>query len=199
MPRKFFRKWIPSHDALMANRHVARLGPRLRHHNLWHFNRRSVAGGVAAGLFAGLIPGSNPVQFTTGALLAIAGRVNLPIAVFVTLYSNPFTIVPLYFCAFQLGQLALFHRGEAPASLVPDLSGKGFGEWMPAVLEWMASAGKPLLLGIPLLALLLAVIGYFAVDWAWRLQVRCAWAARKRRRGKDGRSGDREIGRSKNQ
>ena len=183
MPLKFFKKWMPSHDAVMANRHVARLGPKLRHHNLWHFNRRSVAGGVALGLFAGLIPGSNPVQFTAAALLAIVARVNLPLAVAVTLYSNPFTIVPLYFCAFQLGKLALLQGGEAaPSSLVLDLSGKGVSEWMPAVLEWVTNAGKPLLLGIPLLALLLAIIGYFAVDWAWRLQVRCAWAARLRRR-----------------
>jgi uncharacterized protein (DUF2062 family) len=182
MPRKLFRKYLPSHDTVLANRHVARLGPRLRDHNLWHLNRRSVAGGVAVGLLAGLIPGSNPVQFTAAALLAVAGRVNLPIAVVVTLYSNPFTIVPLYFCAFQLGKLALFHRGEAPASLVPDLSGKGFGEWIPAALEWMAHAGKPLLLGIPLLALLLAVVGYFVVDWTWRVSVRCAWASRRKRR-----------------
>jgi uncharacterized protein (DUF2062 family) len=186
MPLKFFKKWLPSHDTVMANRHVARLGPQLRHHNLWHFNRRSVAGGVAAGLFAGLIPGSNPVQFTAGALLAIAGRVNLPIAVAVTLYSNPFTIVPLYFCAFQLGQFALLQSGEAPAALVLDLSGEEFREWIPTALEWLMSAGKPLLLGIPLLALSLAFVGYFVVDWAWRLQARCAWAARKRSRQKDG-------------
>ena len=96
MPRKLFRKFLPSHEAIRQNRYVAWFGPRLQHHNLWHLHRRSVAGGVAAGLFAGLIPGSNPVQFTAGAILAILARVNLPIAVLVTLYSNPFTIVPLY-------------------------------------------------------------------------------------------------------
>ena len=182
MLRNRFRKFLPSHEAVTANRHVARLGPWLQHHNLWHLHRRSVAGGVAAGLFAGLIPGSNPVQFTAAALLAIAGRVNLPIAVAVTLYSNPFTIVPLYYCAYRLGQLAMLQGGGALPSLDFHLEGKGFGEWLPAALDWLATAGKPLLIGLPLLALSLAVIGYFAVDWTWRLYVRCAWARRRRLR-----------------
>src|SRR3990172_280747 len=155
MPRKYFRKFLPSHDSIRSNRHIARLGPWLQHHNLWHLHRRSVAGGIAAGLFAGLIPGSNPVQFTAGALLAIAFRVNLPIAVLVTLYSNPFTIVPLYYVAFKLGQLALLEsNGELPP-LAFSLEGKGFSEWLPAALDWLTSVGKPLLVGLPLLAPLL--------------------------------------------
>ena len=64
-------------------------------------------------MFAGLIPGSNPVQFTAAALLAIGFHVNLPIAVIVTLYSNPFTIVPLYYLAFKLGQLVTLDSGTA--------------------------------------------------------------------------------------
>jgi hypothetical protein len=182
MPRKLFRKYLPSHESILANRYVAWLGPRLQHHNLWHLHRRSVAGGVAAGLFAGLIPGSNPVQFTAGTLLAIAGRVNLPIALLVTLYSNPFTIVPLYYMAFRLGQLVLLESGGALPSLAFELEGAGLREWIPAVLEWLGSVGKPLVIGLPLLALLLALIGYFAVDWTWRLYVRCAWQSRRRRR-----------------
>src|SRR5690348_18499421 len=111
MPRKFFRRLLPSHDSIRDNRHIARLGPWIQHPNLWHLHRRSVAGGVAVGLFTGLIPGSNPVQFTAAALLAVAGRVNLPVAVLVTLYSNPLTIVPLYYLAFKLGELALLESG----------------------------------------------------------------------------------------
>jgi uncharacterized protein (DUF2062 family) len=175
MPRKFFRKFLPGHDAIRNNRHIARLGPWLQHHNLWHLHCRCVARGVAVGLFAGLIPGSNPVQFTAGALLAIAFRANLPIAVLVTLYSNPFTIVPLYYIAFRLGQLALLT------------------EWLPAALHWLTSVGKPLLIGLPLLALLLALTGYFATLWAWRLYVRCAWQSRRRRRLRARASGPNHI------
>jgi uncharacterized protein len=182
MPRKYFRKFLPSHQAVRQNRYVAWFGPWLQHHNLWHLNRHSVAGGVAVGLFAGLIPGSNPVQFTAGALLSIAFHVNLPIAVLVTLYSNPFTILPLYYLAFKLGQAVLMQSGGGLPAAALSLEGKGFGEWIPAALDWLTSVGKPLIVGLPLLALLLAVAGYFLVSWAWQLHVRYAWYQRARRR-----------------
>lgn len=182
MLRKFFRRLLPSHDSVKANRYVAWFGPWLQHHNLWHLHRRSVAGGIAAGLLAGLIPGSNPVQFTAGALFAIAFRVNLPLAVAVTLYSNPFTIVPLYYVAFKLGQLVLLQNGGEPPAVAFNLEDKGFTEWLPAAFEWVMSVGKPLAIGLPLLALLLAVTGYVVTDWLWRLNVRCAWQRRRRRR-----------------
>src|SRR6476620_12793661 len=148
MPRKLFKKFLPSHESIKQNRYVACLGPRIQHPNLWHLNRRGVAGGVAAGMFAGLIPGSNPVQFLAASLLAIAFRVNLPIAVGVTLYSNPLTILPLYYAAFKLGQLALFQGTAEFPSIALDLEGKGFRQWIPAALDWLASVGKPLLVGL---------------------------------------------------
>ena len=181
MPRKLFRRFLPSHESIRQNRYVAWFGPRLHHHNLWHLHRRAVAGGIAAGLFAGLVPGSNPVQFTIGAILAIVFRVNLPLAVLVTLYSNPFTIVPLYLMAYGLGRLVLLQGSGVPTPPL-DLYGKSYTEWLPAVLHWLANAGKPLLVGLPLLALLLAITGYLAVDWTWRVYVRCAWQQRRRAR-----------------
>lgn len=182
MPRRYFRRFLPSHDSIRQNRYIAWFGPWLQHHNLWHLHRRSVAGGVAVGLFAGLIPGSNPVQFAAAALLAIGFQVNLPIAVFVTLYSNPFTIVPLYYAAFKLGQLVMLESNNGLPPLAFSLEGKGFSEWLPAVLNWLSSVGKPLLIGLPLLAVLLAVAGYFLVDWAWQWHVRYEWYRRRRRR-----------------
>lgn len=184
MPRRFFRKHLPSHAAVSENRYVARFGSWLRHHNLWHLHRRSVAGGVAVGMFAGLVPGSNPVQFAAAALLAIVFRVNLPIALIVTLYTNPFTIVPLYYLAFKLGQLVLMDSGGALPPLAFSLEGKGFTEWLPTALDWLASIGKPLLVGLPLLALLFSAIGYLLVRGAWRGYVISAWRRRRLVRAK---------------
>jgi uncharacterized protein (DUF2062 family) len=182
MPRKFFRRFLPSHDSVKQNRYISWFGPWLQHHNLWHLHRKSVAGGVAAGLFAGLVPGSNPVQFVVAALLAIAGHVNLPIALLVTLYSNPLTVVPLYYVAFKLGQFVMLEAGNGLPPLALDLEGKGFREWIPAALEWLSSVGKPLIIGLPLLAVILALVGYFVVDYAWQLHVRYEWSRRRRRR-----------------
>jgi uncharacterized protein (DUF2062 family) len=133
-------------------------------------------------MFAGLVPGSNPVQFFVASVLAVGFRVNLPIAVVVTLYSNPFTVLPLYYAAFKLGQFALARGDGDLPSMALALEGKGFREWIPAAWHWIMSAGYPLLVGLPLLALLLAFVGYFVVDFAWRLHVRYEWRQRQLRR-----------------
>ncbi|MBM3340490.1 MAG: DUF2062 domain-containing protein [Betaproteobacteria bacterium] len=184
MLRKYLRRVLPSHGTIRDNRYIARFGTRLQHHNLWHLHRRSVAGGVAVGLFAGLIPGSNPVQFTGGALLAVALKVNLPISVLVTLYSNPFTILPLYFLAFKLGQLLMFSGNSELPSLPAEFSGTALLSHLPEAFNWVISVGKPLLLGLPLLATILAAIGYFVTDWAWRMGVCYQWRVRARKRAR---------------
>ena len=182
MARKLFRKYLPSSETIRQHRYVACFGPRLQHHNLWHLHRRSVAGGVAAGMFAGLIPGSNPVQFLAASLLAIAFHVNLPIAVLVTLYSNPFTIVPLYYAAFKIGQVVLFRSDNDLPSIATALEGKGIREWLSTAVDWVMGVGYPLLVGLPLLAIILALAGYLLVDWGWRLHVMIEWRRRQTRR-----------------
>ena len=107
MPRKYFRKYLPSHESIQSHKHFGKLGRFLHHPNLWHLNRRSVSGGVAIGMFCGLIPG--PFQMLGAALMAIPCRVNLPVALITTLYTNPFTIVPLYLIAYWIGSQ---HRGQ---------------------------------------------------------------------------------------
>ena len=52
-----------------------------------------------------------------------------------------------------------------------NLEGGHFTDWLPAALDWLTSIGKPLLVGLPLLAMLFSAIGYIAVRWAWRWYV----------------------------
>ncbi|HRQ04516.1 MAG TPA: DUF2062 domain-containing protein [Nitrosomonas halophila] len=182
MPRKIFKKYLPSHESIQKNRFINFFGTRLHHHNLWHLHRHSVSGGVAAGLFAGLIPGSNPVQFFFATLFAVIFKVNLPIAVFVTLYSNPFTIVPLYVAAFTLGSWVTGSSIDSLPPLELDLLDKDLAEWIPILTDYLASFGKPLIIGLVLLASLLSVAGYFIVRGFWRLHVIHAWRKRAQRR-----------------
>jgi uncharacterized protein (DUF2062 family) len=101
----------------------------------------------------------------------------------VTFYTNPFTIVPLYVLAYGYGRLLL--RGRFEADVVPfewdwsDFIGSLDGLW-----DWTLSLGKPLGIGLVALAVTLAVIGYFAVDFAWRAHVTAAWRKRARSRAK---------------
>ena len=179
MPRKFFRKYLPSHDSVRKNRHVARFGGLLHHPNLWHLNRHSVAGGVAIGMFSGLVPG--PFQMLSAAILCILIKVNLPVALFTTLYTNPVSIGPLYLVAYQIGRLLVGGDGTATA-LAPEMDWSHLGAWLEAFGEWMLSLGKPLAIGLVALAVALAALGYLVVHVAWRAYVVLAWRRRARQR-----------------
>lgn len=180
MPRKFFRKYLPTHESVRQNRHIRFFGTALHHPNLWHLNRKSVAGGTAVGLFCGLVPG--PLQMLSAALLAILFRVNLPVAVILTWYTNPFTIVPLYYIAYKLGMFVTGGNGHVLPGGDLDLLGRPIVEWIPALFHWLAAMGKPFLLGLFLLALILAVSGYLLVIAAWRVHVMLSWKKRRRMR-----------------
>ena len=177
MPRKLFRKYLPSHQSIRENRYLRFFGAALQHHNLWHLHRRSVAGGVAIGMFCGLVPG--PLQMLSAALCAIVFRVNLPVATIVTLYTNPFTILPLYYVAYKLGLFVTGSQSAAPPRLDLQLFHLPVMEWIPAIAHWFALMGKPFAVGLILLALILAVAGYLLVLAAWRVHVVLSW--RKRR------------------
>jgi uncharacterized protein (DUF2062 family) len=108
--RKRIRKFLPDHEAIRGNRWLAPFENTLLHPRLWDLNRHSAAGAVAAGMFCGLIPG--PLQMLGAAICAVIFRVNLPLALLTTLYTNPFTIVPLYIVAFAIGQWVLPGPGQ---------------------------------------------------------------------------------------
>lgn len=178
MPRKYFRKYLPSHESVRNHKHLGKLGRLLHHHNLWHLNRHSVSGGVAVGLFCGLIPG--PLQMLGAALIAIPLRVNLPVALITTLYTNPFTIVPLYLLAYWIGSLV---TGDGGAMIAPpEFSWTQIGESSRALVDWSLALGKPLAIGLVLLAASLAALGWVAVHVAWRAWVTIQWRRRRRLR-----------------
>ena len=179
MPRKFFRKYLPDPDKLRSSRMVAAFGRWLHHPNLWHLNRRSVSGAVAIGLFSGLVPG--PLQMLTALLLAIPLKKNIPVALLVTFYTNPFTIVPLYLVAYAYGRFLL--PGVPAAQAEPFAFDWGhFAESMSGLGAWMVTLGKPLAVGLIALGSTLALLGYVAVQVGWRAYVVAAWRARARRR-----------------
>jgi uncharacterized protein (DUF2062 family) len=177
--RKFFHRYLPHHETVKSQPWLKPFGSWLHHPNLWHLHRRSVAGGVAIGLFCGLIPG--PLQIISAAIFAVLLRVNLPVAAFTTLYTNPFTILPLYVVAYELGAWVVgVHGGARLEHLAfPEMH---WHSWPGELLAWFQMLGKPLLIGLPLLALSLAIIGYVAVRVAWRVMVVLRWRARRQRR-----------------
>ncbi len=179
MPKKHFRKFLPDHDSVRANKYLRIIQPLLKHPNLWHLNRHSVAGGVASGLFGGLIPG--PLQMFVAAVLAIIFRVNLPVAVVTTLYTNPITWGPLILAAYAIGSLVTGGGGTPMTQLDFNWDTQNWMEFLPAFWTWLLGLGETFLIGNLILASLLALIGYFSVQIAWRLYI---LAYLKRRRGR---------------
>ena len=173
--RKHLKKYLPSHEAIHNNRWLRPFRNSLLHPRLWHLNRHSAAGAVAVGMFCGLIPG--PLQMLGAAACALVFRVNLPLAMFVTLYTNPFTIVPLYLLAYQIGRLATGdHSGFVDP---PAFDMTRFVAWTEAMQQWMLGVGKPLGIGLVLLAITLAVAGYFLTKAVWRVWLIRAWRRRQ--------------------
>jgi uncharacterized protein (DUF2062 family) len=180
--RKHLKKHLPNHEAVHNNRWLRPFRNSLLHPRLWHLNRHSAAGAVAAGMFCGLIPG--PLQMLGAAICALIFRVNLPLALLTTLYTNPFTIVPLYVLAYQIGR---FVTGD-PGGFVepPAFEMTRFVAWTESMQTWMIGVGKPLGIGLVLLAIMLAIAGYFLTKAAWRIWLIRAW----RRRGQARRAGN---------
>lgn len=176
MPKKYFKKYLPDHESIKQKPYLQWFGSILHHPNLWHLNRYSVAGGAAAGLFTGLFPPG--LQMISALVLAVILRVNLPVAVFATLYTNPFTTLPLYILAYQVGAWLTGSSMIPPPSLT-ELKTEGWSEWIPALFSWMVSLGTPFFIGIFVLGGVFAIIGYWVVRGGWRLYVVLAWRRRK--------------------
>lgn len=173
--RQLLKKYLPDHQSIHANPWLRPFASTLLHPRLWHLNRHSAAGAVAAGMFCGLIPG--PLQMLGAAICAQVFRVNLPLAMFVTLYTNPFTIVPLYVAAYQIGRLFL---GDSSNFVSPPAFDPGsFIAWTTAMQNWMIAAAKPLGIGLLTLACSLSILGYVATKAAWRFYLIRAWRQRK--------------------
>ncbi|MDP1606257.1 MAG: DUF2062 domain-containing protein [Rhodocyclaceae bacterium] len=183
--RNWLRRYTPDHAAVSENRWLYPFRNTLLHPRLWHINRHSAAGGVAVGLFCGLIPG--PFQMIFAALCAVFFRINLPLALITTLYTNPLTVVPLYVVAFGLGRIVMgvFGHGNSEFIHPPeygDVGAETLLAWIAALGDWVWQLGAPLAIGLPLLAAFLAIVGYLVVYVAWRIYLIRAWRHRARSR-----------------
>ncbi|OYV31301.1 MAG: hypothetical protein B7Z79_03135 [Thiomonas sp. 20-64-9] len=180
MARRWAKLLVRKFEAMQHNRWLRPFTQHITHPSLWSLSRRSVALAVAAGMIGGLIPG--PFQMLTAGALAMLLRCNFPIALVVTLYSNPITIVPLYLLAYKLGILV------SPAQTVQPLSAPPGFDWLHlwdstvALAQWAWNLGTPLFVGVPLLALILALLGYAITRLGWSLHLRLEWRARKEAR-----------------
>lgn len=179
-PRAGFdlRRFLPSPQSIHGNRWLRWIGPALHHPRLWRFSRRGLALGVALGLFFGLLVPVAQIPLSAGA--AVLLRANLPAAVACTLVTNPVTFGPVYYGAWQLGRVVLREPAEAGPPPLAAADAPAEGNWWQRTLQQVGGVGKPLLVGLALVACAAGLLAYFAVSWAWVLRV--GWQRRRRRR-----------------
>lgn len=168
--KKQLRRLLPDAQSLRQRKGLGWLAPWLGREQLWYLSRHSVALGMALGVFFGLL--TPFAQILLAVMAAIALRANVAAAALSTLVTNPLTFAPIYYLAYRLGNFLLGGEGGAGVSFSGDAS------WWSD----LSGVGKPLLLGLVLIALVLAPLVYLAVSTLWRLSSAWAWQRRKARR-----------------
>ncbi len=171
MSKQFFKRLLPSFTMIKTHPKLQFFGDLLHDPNLWHLNRRSLAGAMAVGLFVAFIP--IPMQMILAAAVAIYFRVNLPLSVSTVWLTNPITMPPLFYICYKTGTSML--NVPADPSLVFDLS----TDWF---LGTLSRVWQPFLLGCLVMATLSSLTGYLVVSLMWRLQVSRLWRERREKR-----------------
>ncbi|MBG6117727.1 MULTISPECIES: DUF2062 domain-containing protein [unclassified Sphingobium] len=184
MDNRLSRWWhdnAPTRESLEHNRFLAPVAHRVLEPSLWRFTRRSVPRGVALGLLVGiflLIPG---VQIAGAALLALPFRANIPVAAAMTFLSNPATTPLILWLSVYIGNWMLGRSADASGFMTLVDHHATIGQWA----AWLVSEAAPaLLLGLSIISIVAAAIGYVIADWVWRHRMGRKWKARKLRIGK---------------
>lgn len=168
--KNFFKQSLPPVAQIKSHPRLQFLGALLHDPNLWHFNRRSLSGATAVGLFCAFIP--LPMQMLWAAMIAIYFRANIPLAISLVWITNPITIPVFFYICYKVGSFLL---GMPPQNLEFQLS----QEWFLMILDafWL-----PLLVGCLTMGILSAMIGYLLVNAIWRLHVKRLWQNRHKTR-----------------
>ena len=167
--RTRFKSQMPTRESLESHRWLKPIAHRVTEPQLWHMKTEPLARGVAIGLFWAFV--SPIAQMIIAAAHCVWWRGNIPVAVAVTLITNPLTIGAWLYLAYQLG--SLFVTGPDSTSALMPASGV-FGMLQPF--------GWPTVLGMALFATGGSLLGYLLVRTGSRLWFHWRVARRARRR-----------------
>lgn len=178
--RKSFGRYLPSAEKVRASRWLRWLGPAIHHPRLWHLSRKGVSLGCAVGVFFGVIVPVGQIPLAGAAAMVL--RANVPAAVASTFISNPVTFGPMYYAAYRIGETVTGTpaRHVTSESLRPKES--GIGAWLDFWWHHLDTLGKPLIVGLGIMAVVSSVVTYAVISALWRLTTVLAWRRRPARR-----------------
>jgi uncharacterized protein len=131
-------KRLPDKKAMSSKWWGKMLGQTILQPRLWHISRRSLAGGLALGIFIAFTP-TLGAHFILACLGSLVFRVNLPAAVVATFVMNPVTIPPFYYICFKLGDYLVHLLPEYHYPDVTDPVSFGKGVWHKYKILWVGS------------------------------------------------------------
>jgi len=118
------------------------------------------------------------VQIVGAALMCVPSRGNIPLAAAMTFLSNPATTPFLLAASLFVGNGLGFHADIAAFTALYE-GGAGVSEW----LTWLLSDAAPaLVVGLFVIAVVAAAVGYVASSFLWRAFIARKWARRQHRR-----------------
>jgi uncharacterized protein (DUF2062 family) len=170
MPKKFLQKIVPSPVRIRKIKALGVLGDWVYASNLWHLNRYSASMAFFVGLFVAFMP--IPGQVVVAAVLAVLLRCNLPLAVTLVFVTNPLTMAPVFYMAYEIGALIV----DVPVQHMQ----------LELSVDWLTNSlnaiWKPFLLGCLICGLFFGSVSYFVISQLWRWNIVIRWRARKRAR-----------------
>ncbi|HKQ81493.1 MAG TPA: DUF2062 domain-containing protein [Steroidobacteraceae bacterium] len=167
MPRRVFKHISRQRHYLKDRWFMRPFKLLLENPAYWSLNRRNVARAFALGLFVSFTP--LPIHVALAAVLALALRLNIPAAVAGAFFTNPLTMVPLFYLAYWLG-CHMLGLGERRFQF--ELS----WDWLTTGL---LPIWKPLLLGCLVMGTITAIAGYALLAGIWHLSLVMKYHKRK--------------------
>lgn len=178
--RNWLKKYLPNKKTIINHSSMNALNNYFRHPKIWSLTCSSASRGMAVGLFVAFIP--LPLQMIIAALLAILIRANLPIAVVMTWITNPFTFVPINYFIYWVGKKVL---GASVTDISVTAFTWRFESWSlfwSSLITQASQLGKAYFVGLPIVSIGMAALGYLIVRIAWYFSVSLSkyWQRKKR-------------------
>jgi uncharacterized protein len=171
----WWHRAMPTRESIEAISWLRPVSHRVLLPELWRFTRRSVPRGVGLGLFVGIFLMLPGVQVAGAALLALPFRANVPIAVAMTLLSNPLTTPFILLSALWVGNRLPGMHADMHALAAMQASEASFG----AYVRWFFSDAAPALVcGLAVIAVVVTLVGYGLAGLLWRWWIGHKWRRR---------------------